>query len=77
MVRPHERTRESARPAAHLTGFEDSNSPTNVVKGSKAAGQGMISPNIGENLALLNNGGNGDSVPATVPDLTTRLQCDR
>jgi hypothetical protein len=37
----------------------------------------MISPNIGENLALLNNGGNGDSVPATVPDLTTRLQCDR
>jgi hypothetical protein len=51
--------------------------PTNVVKGSKAAGQGMISPNIGENLALLNNGGNGDSVPATVPDLTTRLQCDR
>jgi hypothetical protein len=33
----------------------------------------MTPPNIGENLALLNNGGNGDSVPATVPDLTTRL----
>jgi hypothetical protein len=27
----------------------------------------MIPPNIGENLALLNNGSNGDSVPATVP----------
>jgi hypothetical protein len=27
----------------------------------------MIPPNIGENLALLNNGSNGDSAPATVP----------
>jgi hypothetical protein len=27
----------------------------------------MILPNIGDNLALLNNGSNGDSVPAPVP----------
>jgi hypothetical protein len=27
----------------------------------------MVLSNIGENLALLNNGSNGDSVPATVP----------
>jgi hypothetical protein len=27
----------------------------------------MLLSSIGENLALLNNGGNGDSVPATVP----------
>jgi hypothetical protein len=27
----------------------------------------MVPSNIGENLALLNNGSNGDSVPATVP----------
>src|SRR5919106_853510 len=59
------RTRLS-RVAAH-TGFEDSNSSANVGIDSKAAGQGMIPPNIGENLTLLNNGSNGDSVPATVP----------
>jgi hypothetical protein len=29
----------------------------------------MVPPNIGENLTLLNNGSNGDSVPATVPEL--------
>jgi hypothetical protein len=34
-------------------------------------------PDIEENLALLSNVNNGDSVPATVPDLSTRLQCDR
>jgi hypothetical protein len=27
----------------------------------------MVLPNIGDNLTLLNNGSNGDSVPATVP----------
>jgi hypothetical protein len=27
----------------------------------------MVLSNLGENLALLNNGSNGDSVPATVP----------
>ena len=50
--------------AAHLTGFEDSNSSANVGIDSKAAGQGMILSNIGEILALLSN---GDSVPAAVP----------
>jgi hypothetical protein len=29
--------------------------------------RGWSLSNIGENLALLNNGSNGDSVPATVP----------
>jgi hypothetical protein len=53
--------------AAQLTGFEDSNSSENVGIDSKATGQGMNQSNIGENLALLNNGSNGDSVPATVP----------
>lgn len=47
--------------------LKDSNCFVNVDIDSKAAGQGMIPPNIGENLALLNNGGNGDSMPATVP----------
>jgi hypothetical protein len=55
-----------SRVAAH-TGFEDSNSSANVGIAGKAAGQRMILSNIGENLALLNNGSNGDSVPATVP----------
>ena len=32
---------------------------------------------IGENLALLNNGSNDDSVPATVPERESRLHCDR
>ena len=50
-----------------LTGFEDSNSSANVGIDSKAAGQGMILSNIGEILALLNNGSNADSVPATAP----------
>jgi hypothetical protein len=53
--------------AAH-TGLEDPNSSTNVGIDSEAAGQRMILPNIGENPALLNNGSNGDSVPATMPD---------
>jgi hypothetical protein len=55
-----------SRAAAH-TGFEDSNSFANVGIDSKAAGQRVILSNIGENLTLLNNGSNGDSVPATVP----------
>jgi hypothetical protein len=59
------RTRLS-RDAAH-TGFEDSNSSANVGIDSKAAGQGMILSNIGDNLVLLDNGSNGDSVPAIVP----------
>jgi hypothetical protein len=60
------RTRLS-RVAAH-TGFEDSNSSANVGIDSKAAGQKMTLLNIGENLALLSNGSNSDSVPATVPE---------
>ena len=60
------RTRLS-RVAAH-TGFEDSNSSTNVGIDSKAAGKKTILSNIGENLALLHNRSNGDSVPATVPE---------
>jgi hypothetical protein len=58
---------EPARRAARLTGFEDSNSSTNVGIDSKAAGQGTVLSNIDENLTLLDNAGNGDSVPATVP----------
>jgi hypothetical protein len=58
---------EPARRAARLTGFEDANSSANVGIDSKAAGQGMILYNIGENLTLHNNGSNGDSVPAAVP----------
>jgi hypothetical protein len=58
---------EPARRAARLTGFEDLNSSANVGINSNAAGQGMVPSNIGEKLALLNNGSNGDSVPATVP----------
>ena len=65
------RTRLS-RVAAH-TGFEDSNSSANAGIDSKASDQGMVPSNIGENLALLNNGSNGNSVPGTVPDLTTHL----
>jgi hypothetical protein len=53
--------------ASAYTGFEDSNSSANVGIDSKATGQGMTPPNIGENLALLNNASNGDSVPAAVP----------
>jgi hypothetical protein len=49
------------------TGFEDANSSTNVGIDSKATGQRPAPFNIGENLALLNNGSNGDSVPRTVP----------
>jgi hypothetical protein len=69
MVRPYESGQgiESVRPAADLTGFEDSNSSANVGIDSKAAGQGMSLSNIGDTVALLNNGNNGDSVPATVP----------
>jgi hypothetical protein len=54
--------------AARLTGFEDSNSFTNVIIDSKAAGQRRVLSNIGENPALLSNSSNGDSVPATVPE---------
>jgi hypothetical protein len=61
------RTRLS-RVAAH-TGFEDENSSANVGIDSNAAGQRRAPFNIGANLALLNNGSNGDSVPATVPTL--------
>jgi hypothetical protein len=53
--------------------FEDSNSSGNVGIDSKATGQKMILSNIGENLALLNNGGNDDSVPATVPGSSQTL----
>jgi hypothetical protein len=53
--------------AARLTHFEDSNSSANVSIDSKAAGQGLMLSNIGENLALLNNGSNGHSVSETVP----------
>jgi hypothetical protein len=68
-----------AQPARlRLTGFEDSNSSANVGIDSKAAAQGMILSNIGENTALLNNGSNGDSVPATVPGSElVRLTCQR
>jgi hypothetical protein len=59
------RTRLS-RVAAH-TDFEDMNSSANVGIDSKAAGHGTILASIDENLTLLNNGSNGDSVPATVP----------
>jgi hypothetical protein len=62
-----ERQIDSRHAARRLTGFEDSNSSANVGIAGKAAGHGMVPSNIGENLALLNNGGNGDSVPATVP----------
>jgi hypothetical protein len=37
----------------------------------------MILSNIGENLALLNNGSNGDSVPAAVPEQEPHLHYDR
>jgi hypothetical protein len=46
----------------------------NVGNGSKATGQGIVLSHIGENLALLNNGSNGHSVPATVPALKHSLQ---
>jgi hypothetical protein len=59
------RTRLS-RATAH-TGFEDLNSSANVSSGRNAAGQGMSRPKIIENLAVLSNGSNGDSVPVTVP----------
>jgi hypothetical protein len=54
--------------AGLATGFEDSNSSENVGIDSQAAGHGTVPSSMGENLALLNNGGNGDSVPATVPE---------
>jgi hypothetical protein len=47
-----------------LTGFEDSNSSANVDIGSIAAGHGIVLSTMGDNPALLNNGSNGDSVPA-------------
>jgi hypothetical protein len=56
------------RQAPSHTGFEDSNSSANVGIDSKAAAQGIVVCNMGENLVLLNNGSNGDSVPATVPE---------
>jgi hypothetical protein len=61
------RTRLS-RATAH-TGFEDLNFSANVSSSRNAAGQRMSQSNIGENLTLLSNGSNGDSVPATVPQL--------
>jgi hypothetical protein len=75
--KPAERRREALRggdqgptrqAAARLTGFEDSNSSTNLGIDSNAASQRTILSNIDENLALLNNGSNGDPVPATVPE---------
>jgi hypothetical protein len=60
-------TSPTRQAAAHLTGFEDSNSSANVGIDRKAAGHGMVPSNMGENLTLINNGSNGDSVPATVP----------
>ena len=59
------RTRLS-RGAAH-TGFEDLHSSDDVDTSSKAAGQRTVSSNISKNMALSNNGSNGDSVPASVP----------
>jgi hypothetical protein len=53
--------------AAHLTGFEDLNSSANIDSSRKRAGQPMSWCNSIENLALLDNDNNGDSVPATVP----------
>jgi hypothetical protein len=53
--------------AAHFTGFEDFNSSANIGIDSKAAGQPVSWGNSSENLALLDNGNNGESVPATVP----------
>jgi hypothetical protein len=67
---PHQAGRaggQSQGDPPNLTGFEDSNSSANISIDSKAAGQRRIPPNIGENLTLLDNGSNGDSVPATVP----------
>jgi hypothetical protein len=58
---------EPARRAACLTGFEDAISFANVGIDSKATGQRMVLSNIHDNLTLLNNGSNGDSVPGTVP----------
>jgi hypothetical protein len=62
------RANRPATRAAHLTGFEDSSSSENVGIDSKAAGQRLIIANIGANMALLDDGSNGDSVPATVPE---------
>jgi hypothetical protein len=55
------------RPAITWQG-KHSNSSANVRIDSKAAGQEPIMSNISENLALLNNGINGEAVPATVPE---------
>jgi len=57
----------STQPGQRHTGFEDSNSCVNVGSGSKATGQAAILTSIGENLALLNDGSNDESVLATVP----------
>jgi hypothetical protein len=69
MFGPSRRRAESIRLSKDArTGFEDCNSSANVGIDSKAAGQGMVPFYVGENLTLLNNGSNGDSVPATVPE---------
>ena len=64
--RGESRERRGPGVAAH-TDFEDSKSSANIGIDSKATGQRLILCNIGDNLALFNNGSNGDSVPATVP----------
>jgi hypothetical protein len=47
--------------------FEDFSSCANGGSSSKSAGQPMSWCSSVENLALLDNGSNGDSVPASVP----------
>jgi hypothetical protein len=61
-------TSPTRQAAARLTGFEDSNSSANVGINSKAAGHSAYLFGNNNNLVLLNIGGNGHSVPATVPD---------
>jgi hypothetical protein len=60
-------TSPTRQAAARLTGFEDSNSSANVGINSKAAGHSAYLFGNNNNLVLLNIGGNGHSVPATVP----------
>jgi hypothetical protein len=64
------RYRPSSRVAVQ-SGFEHANSCTNVDTSSKAAGERICLSKSSENLALFNNGGNGHSVPSTVPASST------
>jgi hypothetical protein len=65
----------SRHAAARLTGFEDLNFSVNLGSLSKAAGQMTYLSKSNENLTLINNGGNGDSVPATVPASAPPIHC--